>query len=51
MYLEEQVTEETVRSFAKEINAVYKQTSAKNAAGIDVIFVIIKLGFVCCYWK
>jgi hypothetical protein len=31
------VPEETVRSFAKEIGAVYKQTSAKNAAGIDVI--------------
>lgn len=35
----EQVPEETGRNFAKEIGAIFKYTSAKNASGIDVTFV------------
>jgi hypothetical protein len=40
LYESEDVEEEKVRAFAKEIDAVYKLTSAKNASGIDVILKI-----------
>jgi len=36
LYENEEVDEGVAKSFAKEINAVYKTTSAKNASGIDV---------------
>jgi hypothetical protein len=36
LYADEKVDEQKAKSFAKEINAVFKYTSAKNASGIDV---------------
>ena len=36
LYEQEEVDEEKVRAFAKEIDAIFKLTSAKNASGIDV---------------
>jgi hypothetical protein len=36
LYESEDVEEEKVRAFAKEIDAIYKLTSAKNSSGIDV---------------
>jgi hypothetical protein len=36
LYEQEEVEEDKARAFAKEIDAVFKSTSAKNASGIDV---------------
>ena len=37
-YLEEEVSEEEGKKFAKEINAVFKRTSALNGTGIEDLF-------------
>ena len=37
-YLEEEVSEEEGKKFAKEINAVFKRTSALNGTGIEELF-------------
>lgn len=38
MYEEEQIEESVGRNFAKEIGAIFRYTSAKNASGIDELF-------------
>jgi hypothetical protein len=38
MYDVEEVDESEGRNFAREINAVFKYTSAKNASGIEELF-------------
>ncbi len=37
MYENEEVEEKIGRQYAKEINAIFKYTSAKNANGIEVV--------------
>ena len=44
MYENEEVEEKIGRLYSKEINAIFKYTSAKNASGIDVVF--LKIGTV-----
>ena len=46
MYDVEEVEESDGRDFAKEINAVFKYTSAKNANGIEELFRIIGSKFI-----
>jgi hypothetical protein len=41
LFEQEEVEEDKVRGFAKEIDAIYKLTSAKNASGVDVLFLFI----------
>ncbi len=36
LYADEKVDEQKAKGFAKDINAVFKYTSAKNSSGIDV---------------
>lgn len=38
MYENEEVDENEGRAFAKEIGAIFRNTSAKNATGIDELF-------------
>jgi putative ribosome biogenesis GTPase RsgA len=45
LYDQEQVDEQKAKAFAKEIGAIFKSTSAKNASGIDVIAYLI-IGYV-----
>jgi hypothetical protein len=40
------LNEQEAKNFAKEINAVFKCTSAKSSAGIEVFFNFHFLGFV-----
>jgi len=46
MYDLEEIEESVGRNFAKEINAVFKYTSAKNASGIEELFRIIGSKFL-----
>jgi hypothetical protein len=46
MYDVEEVDESTGRNHAKEINAVFKYTSAKNSTGIEELFRIIGNKFI-----
>jgi hypothetical protein len=46
MYELEEVEETKVKAFAKEIGAIFKYTSAKNATGIDELFKSIGYKFL-----
>ena len=46
MYELEEVEESEGRAFAKEIGAIFKYTSAKNATGIDELFKSIGNKFI-----
>jgi hypothetical protein len=46
MYELEEVSENEGRSFAKEIGAIFKYTSAKNSIGIDDLFLNIGNKFI-----
>jgi hypothetical protein len=46
MYDVEEIEESVGRNYAKEVNAVYKYTSAKNSTGIEELFRIIGNKFI-----
>jgi len=46
MYDVEEVEESVGRNYAKEVNAVFKYTSAKNSTGIEELFRIIGNKFI-----
>jgi len=46
LYETEQVNEESGRDYAKEIGAIFKLTSAKNASGIEEVFKSVGLKFI-----
>lgn len=46
MYDQEEIEEEKVRAFAKEIDAIFRLTSAKNASGVDELFKVIGNKFI-----
>jgi hypothetical protein len=48
LYEYEDVPESTVKSFAKEVDALYFQVSAKNSLGIDVGVYFNKGCFLFC---
>jgi len=47
IYEMEVVNEETGRTFADEINAVFKNTSAKSGQGVEVLFIYIIMNLKC----
>lgn len=46
MYDVEEVEESTGKNFAKEVNAIFKYTSAKQSTGIEELFRIIGRKFI-----
>jgi hypothetical protein len=52
LYQYEDVDESASKSFAKEIGAIFIQTSAKSSAGIDVnpFLLFYHLGFILFFW-
>jgi hypothetical protein len=51
MYENEDIEEATGRAFAKEIGAIFKYTSAKNANGIDDLFKAAGNKFIEPNWE
>ena len=48
MYEVEEIEESVGRDCAKDINAIFKYTSAKNNIGIEVKFSLVKIFFRKC---
>ena len=46
LYENEEVNEDEVKQKANELNAIFQRTSAKNATGIDELFVRIGKKFI-----
>jgi hypothetical protein len=51
MYENEQVEEDTGKALAKNLNAIYKNTSAKSAVGVEVIRECNSVGAVQSNWS